>query len=170
MKRGCKGQIRVLEVLLAAVIVFVFFTASSPLFMHRETRGSQVFLLKKEAYHALLALDEMGILNITLSVNPKNYGLLMNSLETVLPPFINFNLEVYELRTGKVLFKIVDGEKIYRLTEQEVLVGRVSNVEPEEINKAREHVTVKYLFMPVGRSTSSNLMLILKLTVSRKGR
>ena len=103
-----KGQMRIIETILAAIIIvsalaFVNFFSINP-----RATAYEVKDLEKMGYSVLNDLDQQGILA------PKVYQSEWSDLKTVLrltlPVDVYFNLTIYELYNAKSLYKV--GESI----------------------------------------------------------
>jgi len=114
--KDSKGQLRVIEAVLATIIIFTTFASATYLLKsHRTwaTRHSEE--LEKIAYNVMQRLAESGALEATVGDSHPGWELhLKLLLETVLPPSVYFNLTVLVSRyqLGTATLAAYNGEAI----------------------------------------------------------
>jgi hypothetical protein len=92
MKRQNKGQIRIIEAFLAALIIFSSFAISANLTVTRTTTKNDD--LTSVGLQSLLKLDSDGSLG--KYIDDGNWNALRDTLNLILPAGISFNLTVYD--------------------------------------------------------------------------
>ncbi|MEM3591161.1 MAG: hypothetical protein QW702_03575 [Candidatus Bathyarchaeia archaeon] len=89
------GQVRIIEAVIAAILIFIAFTAaffmlfSSEKFFKQETVD-----LNRLAYNVLHRLAESGVIEI--AVNEGQSTVLANALQSLLPQNVYYNLTIYK--------------------------------------------------------------------------
>jgi hypothetical protein len=91
MKSQNKGQIRIIEAFLAALIIFSSFAVSSNLSVRQNVKKSED--LASIGLQALVKLDSDG--SLSKYIDCGNWTALRDALNIVLPAGICFNLTVY---------------------------------------------------------------------------
>jgi hypothetical protein len=91
MKSRNKGQIRIIEAFLAALIIFSAFAVSSNLSVTQSANKSED--MASIGLQALVELDSDG--SLSRYINCGNWTALRDALDIVLPTGICFNLTVY---------------------------------------------------------------------------
>jgi hypothetical protein len=91
MKSQNRGQIRIIEAFLAALIIFSSFAVSSNLSIRQNAKKSED--LASTGLQALVKLDSDGSLG--KYVDCRNWTALRDSLSIILPAGVCFNLTVY---------------------------------------------------------------------------
>lgn len=92
VKNANKGQIRIIEAFLAALIIFSSFAVSSNLTVTQNTKRSED--LASIGLQALIKLDSDG--SLSNLIDKGNWTALQDALSIVLPVGICFNLTVYD--------------------------------------------------------------------------
>lgn len=108
--RNTKGQMRVIEIILASFIIvgaisFVNFLAVSP-----TSPGYEITDLEKLGYSALIDLDQQGVL-IPLVYDQK-WSDLRTILRITIPNDVYFNMKIYAL-SGSTLISVPDSQILY---------------------------------------------------------
>ncbi len=108
--RNTKGQMRVIEIILASFIIvgaisFVNFLAVSP-----TSPGYEITDLEKLGYSALIDLDQQGVL-IPLVYDQK-WSDLRTILRITIPNDVYFNMKIYAL-SGSTLNSVPDSQILY---------------------------------------------------------
>jgi hypothetical protein len=98
MNRGNKGQIRVIEAVLAVIIIFASFTLSTNLTVSQNKVQSED--LTADGLHVLMKLDSDGSLSNYIA--DKNWTSLREAVNLALPTGISFNLTVFDEQMRQV--------------------------------------------------------------------
>lgn len=89
------GQARILEAVIASVLMFIAFTAAfSMLFSSEKFFRQEAVDLDRLAHNVLHRLAESGV--IDEAITSDSYAILFRSLQNLLPQNICFNLTIYE--------------------------------------------------------------------------
>jgi hypothetical protein len=97
LRRGSNGQFRVIEAVLATIIIFTTFTSAAYMLKaHRTWATRQVEELEKLGYNTLERFAESGVLDVTIGESRPGWEVhLKLVLDTVLPPSVYYNLTIY---------------------------------------------------------------------------
>lgn len=147
--RNTKGQMRVIETILAAFIIlgalsFVNFMAASPTSPRYEMTD-----LEKMGYSALIDLDQQGVL-IPLVYNER-WSDLRTILKLTMPNDVYFNMTIYTLSGLKL------NEKLNSSPDSQILYGDMST-----FSEAKNIASITYSI--VGETEYDPRVLLLQLS------
>ena len=106
-----KGQMRVIETILAAIIIVVALSFVNFFSVNPRVGAYEVKDLEKMGYSVLNDLDQNGIL--TREVYQSKWADLKAALRLTLPVDVYYNMTVYKLNDDNSLSKVDDGSIMY---------------------------------------------------------
>jgi len=132
-----KGQLRVIEAVLASIIIFTTFTSAAYLLTsHRTWATRNLEELEKIGYNALQRLAESGGLEATVGDSHLGWELhLKLLLETILPASIYYNLTV-----------LVSSYKFGIATLAQCNGQAITNVQSNGFNTSPEIASITYVY------------------------
>ncbi|HVP26984.1 MAG TPA: hypothetical protein VMT26_04895 [Candidatus Bathyarchaeia archaeon] len=98
MNGGNRGQIRVIEAVLAVIVIFASFTLSTNLTVSQNKAQSED--LAADGLHALMKLDSDG--SLSRYIADKNWTSLREAVNLALPTGISFNLTIFDEQMRQV--------------------------------------------------------------------
>ncbi len=152
--RSKRGQFRLIEALLAALVLFTVFTAA--IFL---TSTSRIHALQERSdldrvgHNILLRLVESGVIESTVETTPSSFEpVLKTAVTQSLPPLTYYSLKVYR----------GDAAIIPSFAQ---IGNEVSNSAPGDLQKASEVSSTSFSYT----STSSGQIYYLVLTLAKGG-
>ncbi len=148
-----RGQFRIIEALLAALVLFTIFTAS--IFL---TTTSRIHVLQERSdldrtgHNILLRLVESGVVESTLETVPTFEPVLKTALTRTLPPLTYYSLKVYRADTNVIPSFIQVGTD-------------VTNSPPDALQKASEVSSSSFMYT----SSASGQIYYFVLTLAKAG-
>jgi len=151
--RNRSGQFRIIEALLAALVLFTVFTAAIYL-----TSTSRIHVLQERSdldrvgHNILLRLVESGVIESTVETKPDFEPVLQNAITKSLPPLTYYSLKIY----------LGDSAALPSFTQ----VGEdVTNSTPDAFQKTSEVSSSSFMYT----SSSSGKIYYLILTLAKAG-
>ncbi|MEM1998030.1 MAG: hypothetical protein QXS05_07715 [Candidatus Bathyarchaeia archaeon] len=146
------GQVRIIEAVIAAILMFIAFTAaffmlfSSEKFFKQETVD-----LNRLAYNVLHRLAESGVIEI--AVNEGQSAVLANALQSLLPQNVYYNLTIYERdSSGQGWIPVNLGGKSYVSNASGEVFERSSEVASASITYTSKNGEIYYLSLVLTRA------------------
>ncbi len=136
--KDTKGQIRVIETILAVSIIFAAVSFVGIFAVRPTSPTYEVTDLEKMGYGALHDLDQQGVLtSLVYSNSPQKWSDLRTVLKITLPIDVYFNLTIYDLNELRINGeKIIYGDEATFLDAKNVasvsytLVGNAATYDP----------------------------------------
>lgn len=157
--RDSKGQLRVIEAVLAVMIIFTTFTAAAYLLKaHRTWATRDIEELEKTGYNVLQRLAESGALEATVGDSHSGWEIhLKLLLETILPPSVYYNLTVFVscYKSGTATLAPYNGQVITNSLGVNDFSGspEIASVTYVYTSYYKERIYVLYLQLATGGET-----------------
>ncbi|MEM2169419.1 MAG: hypothetical protein QW186_06415 [Candidatus Bathyarchaeia archaeon] len=95
VKNSSSGQARILEAVIAAILIFITFSAAFfMLFSSERVFKQEVVDLNRLAHNILHRLAELGVIDEALKDSEADTGKLMSAIQSLLPQSIYFNITI----------------------------------------------------------------------------
>ena len=146
--RNTKGQMRVIETILASFIIVAALSFVSIFAVSPESPGYEMTDLEKMGYSALHDLDQQGLLS-PLVYDSQNWSDIRTLLKITMPNDVYFNLTIYE----------VDGLRLNADSDSEILYG-----DSDTFSDARNVASLTYCLVGIPETGYDPRILVLELT------
>jgi hypothetical protein len=146
-----RGQLRLIEVLLAVSALFTAFTSAIFLTSASHMNALQVHSdLDRVGSNILIRLAESGVIDSTVSGSTVKESTLQNTVTSALPPLTYYSLEIN-------LFDSSSSDKIPTYQK----IGTVTNTTPDSFRSTAEVSSTSFMYTA---SSGDIYYLVLKLT------
>ncbi|MEM1508194.1 MAG: hypothetical protein QW262_08125 [Candidatus Bathyarchaeia archaeon] len=146
------GQVRIIEAVIAAILIFIAFTAAfSMLFSSEKFFKQETVDLNRLAYNVLHRLAESGV--IETAINEGQSAVLANALQSLLPQNVYYNLTIYERdSSGQGWIPVNLGGKPYVSNASGEVFERSSEVASASITYTSKNGKIYYLSLILTRA------------------